>query len=88
MAFGNKISTLLGERRQSITDFSRRSGISYTTCYDLYHAKTKQITFDLLDRLCAYFEVEPWELFPYVPGPSEELVIEKPRRGRPPSSKE
>ena len=67
MAFGNNISMLLGARRESIREFSRKSGISYTTCFDLYHAKTKQITFDLLDRLCKYFGVGPWELFPYEP---------------------
>ena len=67
MPFGNNISMLLGVRRESIREFSRKSGISYTTCHDLYHAKTKQITFDLLDRLCKYFEVGPWELFPYTP---------------------
>lgn len=66
MAFGNEISTLLGKRRESIREFSRNSGISYTTCFDLYHAKTKQITFDLLDRLCIYFKVGPWDLFPYI----------------------
>jgi len=65
MPFGNKISTLLGERRESIRQFSRNTGISYATCFDLYHAKTKQITWDLLDRLCLYFEKEPWEIFPY-----------------------
>src|SRR5256885_6846594 len=67
MPFGNKISTILGERRESIREFSRNSGIAYPTCHDLYHAKTKQITWDLLDRLCKYFGVGPWELFPYTP---------------------
>lgn len=71
MAFGNNISSLLGMRRENITEFSRQSGISYTTCHDLYHHKTKQITFELLDKLCQYFRVGPWELFPYTPTPGE-----------------
>lgn len=81
MAFGNEISTMLGRRRESIREFSRKSGISYTTCFDLYHARTKQISFELLDKLCKYFGVGPWDLFPYNPDeevkPVKKIVVAK-----------
>jgi DNA-binding Xre family transcriptional regulator len=67
MPFQNNISRLLGERRESIKDLSRGTGISYPACHDLYHAKTKQISFELLDKLIQYFGVPMEEIFEYVP---------------------
>lgn len=64
---GNRISTLLGERRESIKDLERGAKINYKTCFELYHAKHQQISFDVLNRLCRYFKATPNDLFPYIP---------------------
>ena len=71
MAISNNISKLLGIRRENISEFARNINISYTTAHDLYHGKSKGITFDLMNRLCFYFGVGPCELFPYTPDPVE-----------------
>lgn len=67
VALTNNIKVLVDTRGDNISEFSRNLGISYTTAFQLYHNKTKQITFDLMERLCAYFGVGPSELFPYIP---------------------
>lgn len=67
MAIGNRISALLGERRENITDFARNLGVSYTTAHGLYHGTTKSISFELIGRICDYFNKSPNEVFPWTP---------------------
>lgn len=67
LAIGNNIKQLLDDRQESISQFSRCADISYTTAFELYHGKTTQIRFNMLDKLCGYFGVGPSELFPYQP---------------------
>jgi putative transcriptional regulator len=63
----NRLSELLGRRRESITDLSRGAGISYAASHALYHGTTKSISMDTLDKLCAYFGCQPGDLLVYVP---------------------
>lgn len=63
----NRISELLGKRRESITDLSRGATISYPAAHALYHHTSKGITFEVLDRLCAYFDCQVGDLFVRVP---------------------
>ncbi len=65
MAIGNKISTLLGERRESIKDFALNTNISYPTAFNLYHNKSKAISFVVLNKICDYFELPLDSIFPY-----------------------
>jgi DNA-binding Xre family transcriptional regulator len=67
LAIGNNIKKLVDAREESISQFSRSADISYTSAFDLYHGKTTQIRFDMLEKLCNYFGVGPCELFPYSP---------------------
>lgn len=67
LAIGNNVKQLLDAKGESISQFSRTADISYTSAFDLYHGKTTQIKFEMLDKLCAYFGVGPSELFPYMP---------------------
>lgn len=67
MAIDNNISTLLGARRENISEFARNIGISYTTAHALYNGQTKAISFELLSKLCYYFKLGPSEIFPYKP---------------------
>lgn len=67
LAIGNNIKKLLDDKQESISQFSRSADISYTTAFELYHGKTTQIRFNMLDKLCGYFGVGPSELFPYQP---------------------
>jgi putative transcriptional regulator len=63
----SRISEILGRRRESITDLSRGTGISYATCHALYHGTSKMINFETLDRLCRYFDCQPGDLYAYLP---------------------
>jgi putative transcriptional regulator len=65
----NRVSELLGRRRESIADLARATGISYPACHALYHGSSKSISFDVMEKLCAYFGCQPGELFVYVPEP-------------------
>lgn len=67
MALGNKISALLGERRESIKVFALNSKISYPTAFNLYHAKSKSTSFGIMNKLCVYFDLTLDGLFPYTP---------------------
>lgn len=48
----NRLSTLLGEKRMSISEASRRTGISRTTLTNLYYEKGGAISFPVLAQLC------------------------------------
>lgn len=61
----NRISELLGRRRESITDLARGAGISYAAAHALYHGTTRAISLDVLDKLCGYFDVQPGDLLFY-----------------------
>ena len=67
MALGNRISALLGERRESIKVFALNSKISYPTAFNLYHAKSKSTSFEVMNKLCVYFDLTLDGLFPYKP---------------------
>ena len=67
MAISNNIPKLLEIRGENISEFARRMGIAYTTAFGLYHNTTKNISFELINKLCNHFGVGPGELFPYLP---------------------
>lgn len=66
----NRVSELLGRRRESIADLARATGISYPACHALYHATSSSVSFDVMERLCAHFGCQPGDLFVYVPEPA------------------
>lgn len=71
MTIENRISELLGRRRESISDLARGAGISYAAAHALYHGTSKAISMEMLDKLCSYFGVQPGELFVYAPDEGE-----------------
>ncbi|EDT14993.1 helix-turn-helix domain-containing protein [Clostridium perfringens] len=52
----NKFSVLLGERLIKITEISERTGVSRTTLTNLYYKRSKSISFDVLNKLCEFFD--------------------------------
>lgn len=52
----SRLPMLLGEKRARISDVCRETGISRTTLTALYYEKGKGIYFDVLVKLCAYFD--------------------------------
>lgn len=67
----NHVSRVMGERRVSIQELVRRSGISYSTAHDLYHARTTRIDFETLDRVCAALACGVGDLLEYRPSEAE-----------------
>lgn len=66
----NRVSRLLGDRRESVAEMARQAGISYPTAYRLYTGTTTRLDFDTLDKLCRHFDVTPCEILEYQPEPS------------------
>jgi putative transcriptional regulator len=61
----------MGERRLNIQQVAAGTGLTRKTVGDLYHAKTTRIDLDTLNRLCAYFDVEPGQIFEWRRTPSD-----------------
>jgi putative transcriptional regulator len=57
----------MGERRIGVTDLSRLTGLSYSTCYALYADRTRRIDFATLEALCRLFECRVGDVLEYVP---------------------
>lgn len=49
---------LLGERKLKISDVARDTGINRGTLTRLYYETAERIELDVLDKLCAYFDVD------------------------------
>lgn len=62
--------TALIARRQGITTIAAlaaRTGLAYNTAHALYTSRATRIDHETLDRLCAALDVQPGDLFVYVP---------------------
>ena len=62
------LSRLLGERRMKVTDLAKKSRVSRPALHFLYHEQKKQISFDVLEKLCRALDVSVGDLLEYVPG--------------------
>jgi putative transcriptional regulator len=57
----------MGERRMSIADLSRETGIERGPITRLYHESAKKLDCEVLSQLCEYFNVSLDELLEYRP---------------------
>ena len=57
-----RLSTLLGERKWTQADLSRRTGIRANTINDLYHEMAERVNLEHLDRICDVLDCELPEL--------------------------
>jgi putative transcriptional regulator len=62
----NRVSRLMGERRENVRSLASATGIAYGTAYKLYKGTTKRIEFDTLDRLCQHFGVSAGDILEYI----------------------
>lgn len=63
----NRLSRLLGERRMSIAELQRQTGLSYVTLHGLYSDKTTRVDFETLNRICKALDVQPGDILEYAP---------------------
>lgn len=68
----NRLSRLMGERRVTVQEVARATGMSRTTLHDLYHDRSKRIDFATLDKLCNYFGVDTQQILEWQPDPRSE----------------
>lgn len=58
----NNFAAILGKRLEKITDVSKATGISRTTLTQFYYKRGKQISYDVLEKLCDYLDCQIGEL--------------------------
>jgi len=59
------LSRLMGERKLKIADVAREIGVHRNTITLLYYEKAKRIDFDVIDKLCKYFNCTIADLLEY-----------------------
>jgi putative transcriptional regulator len=73
----NYVSRAMGERRLTIAEVARRTGLAYSTVHDLYHGRAKRIEFATLDKVCTALRVESIvEVLGYLPEDRERRATE------------
>ena len=68
----NHLSKLMGEKRYTIIEVSRKTGLTTSTISNLYNDKVKRLDFDTLEKLCKLFNCQPNDLFEYIPDNTQE----------------
>ncbi len=56
------LSVLLGQKKISMTDLANETGINRGTIGRLYHETALRIDFDVLDKLCEFFDCDPSDI--------------------------
>jgi putative transcriptional regulator len=63
----NRLSRILGERRMSIAELARLSGVQYTSLFELYHGRAKRVDLKTLNSICRALGVQPGDILEYAP---------------------
>ncbi|MFR9018926.1 MAG: helix-turn-helix domain-containing protein [Fusobacterium sp.] len=63
----NHLSKLMGEKRYTIVEVSKLTGMSTSTISNLYNEKVKRLDFDTLEKLCQLFNCKVQDLIEYIP---------------------
>ena len=57
----------MGEKRYTIVEVSKLTGMSTSTVSNLYNEKVKRLDFDTLEKLCQLFNCKVQDLIEYIP---------------------
>lgn len=60
------LSRLLGEKRWTQADLSRKTGIRPNTISELYHELTEKINLTQLDKICEVLECDLSDILEYI----------------------
>lgn len=77
------LSRLLGEKRMTQADLSRKTGIRPTTINEIYHEIAERVNLEHLDLICEVLECELSELIDYIPNQIPKTgknLIQKPKK--------
>lgn len=58
----NNFAEMLARRLEKISNVSKETGISRSTLTQLYYKRGKSISYDVLGKLCDYFQCQVGEL--------------------------
>jgi putative transcriptional regulator len=64
----NRLAELMRARGMSLSALQRRTGMSYSSLFALYHKRTTRADLETLARLCEALNVGIGELLEYAPG--------------------
>ena len=67
----NRLSIIMGEKRMTMSEVIKLTGLNQRTISNIYHAKNKGIELETLNKLCWALNCNTQELFRYIP---DELV--------------
>ncbi|WP_336020482.1 helix-turn-helix domain-containing protein [Fusobacterium polymorphum] len=68
----NHLSKLMGEKRYSIVEVSRKTGLTTSTISNLYNDKVKRLDFDTLEKLCKLLNCNTQDILEYIPDETQE----------------
>lgn len=54
----NQLAVLMAKRLEKITKVAKATGISRTTLTSIYYRREKYISYEVLEKLCDYFNCE------------------------------
>ena len=63
----NNLSKIMGEKRIRISELHKISGLSQSTIIRIYYDKTKNISYESINKLCEALECNTQELLEYIP---------------------
>lgn len=58
IAVSKKIPVFMAQRFIKLSKVAKETGISRSTLTRIYYSKSEMISFDVLDKLCKYFDCE------------------------------
>ena len=75
------LSTILGKKRITQAELSRKTGIRPATINEMYHEITERINLIYLDKICETLECDISDLLEYEPNPvkttGKDLIVER-----------
>ena len=70
----NRLPAVMAQKKISIRELSRQTGITYTTIRAVYHGERRSVQYDVLDAICRVLQIQPGDIFKYA---SEDTKVER-----------
>lgn len=72
MAIVINIDVMLAKRKMSVTELSKRVGITLANMSILKNGKAKAVRFQTLEKICEALNCQPGDILEYVPDNTED----------------
>lgn len=59
----NQLPAIMAQKRVSIRELSRQTGITYTTVRAIYHGERRSIQLKVLEAICRALQVQPGDIY-------------------------